>query len=142
MRFTRLFTQTLRQQVYDSGCIPADREYLVALRALTERHGSVLIFDEVLSAFRTGPSCAQGYYGIVPDRCAIAKGIANGAPIALVAGRRDLMGLMAPLGPVAHSGTYTDHLFGILAAWPVSGSWSSPAPIRRCSPWRTGCTGG
>jgi glutamate-1-semialdehyde 2,1-aminomutase len=100
---------------YNSGCIPADRDYLGALRALTERHGSVLIFDEVLSAFRTGPDCAQGYYGVTPDLCAIAKAIANGLPVALIAGRRDLMRLLAPLGPVAHSGTYTDHLFGILA---------------------------
>ena len=111
---------------YNSGCIPADREYLAALRALTERHRSVLIFDEVLSAFRTGPSCAQGYYGIVPDLCAIAKGIANGAPIALVAGRRDLMSLLAPLGPVAHSGTYTDHLFGILAGLACLGELIKP----------------
>ena len=100
---------------YNSGCIPAERDYLVGMRALTERHGSILIFDEVLSAFRTGPDCAQGYYRVTPDLCAIAKAIANGLPIALVAGRRDLMRMLSPLGPVAHSGTYTDHLFGILA---------------------------
>ena len=101
---------------YNSGCIPARRDYLAAMRHLTQRHGSVLIFDEVLSAFRTGPTCAQGYFGVTPDLCAIAKAVANGVPIALVAGRRDLMSMVAPLGPVAHSGTYTDHLFGILAA--------------------------
>lgn len=101
---------------YDSGCIPADRAYLQAMRRITSEHGSLLIFDEVLSAFRTGPSCAQGYYDVTPDLCAIAKAIANGVPIALVAGRADLMRMLAPLGPVAHSGTYTDHLFGILAA--------------------------
>ncbi len=101
---------------YNAGCIPADPDYLSALRKLTREHGSILIFDEVLSAFRTGPSCAQGYYGVTPDLCAIAKAIANGVPMALVAGRRDLMTMLAPLGPVAHSGTYTDHLFGILAA--------------------------
>jgi len=100
---------------YNSGCIPAERDYLTTMRALTERHGNVLIFDEVLSAFRTGPDCAQGYYGVTPDLCAVAKAIANGIPIALIAGRADLMRLLAPLGPVAHSGTYTDHLFGILA---------------------------
>jgi glutamate-1-semialdehyde 2,1-aminomutase len=111
---------------YNSGCIPADREFLAALRALTERHGGLLIFDEVLSAFRTGPDCAQGYYGILPDLCAIAKGIANGAPIALVAGRRDLMRLLSPIGPVAHSGTYTDHLFGILAGLACLGELTRP----------------
>jgi glutamate-1-semialdehyde 2,1-aminomutase len=101
---------------YDSGCIPADRNYLTAMRALTQKYGALLLFDEVLSAFRTGVNCAQGYYGVIPDLCAIAKAIANGVPIALIAGRRDLMMLLAPLGPVAHSGTYADHLFGILAA--------------------------
>lgn len=101
---------------YNSGCIPADGAYLASLRELTRRHGVVLIFDEVLSAFRTGPSCAQGYYGVTPDLCCIAKAIANGVPLALVAGQRDLMSLVSPLGSVAHSGTYTDHMFGVLAA--------------------------
>lgn len=100
---------------YNSGCIPADPAYLAGLRQLTQRHGSVLIFDEVLSAFRTGPDCAQGYYGVTPDLCAVAKAIANGVPLALLAGRRDLMRMLSPLGPVGHSGTYTDHLFGVLA---------------------------
>ena len=111
---------------YNSGCIPADRDYLTAMRALTERTGSLLIFDEVLSAFRTGPDCAQGYYGVTPDLCAIAKAIANGAPIALVAGRRELMRMLAPLGPVAHSGTYTDHLFGVLAGLACVGEITRP----------------
>jgi glutamate-1-semialdehyde 2,1-aminomutase len=101
---------------YDSGCIPAERDYLTAMRSLTQQHGALLIFDEVLSAFRTGLDCAQGYYKVTPDLCAIAKAIANGVPIALLAGRRDLMTMLAPLGPVAHSGTYADHMFGILAA--------------------------
>jgi glutamate-1-semialdehyde 2,1-aminomutase len=101
---------------YNSGCIPPERDFLASLRALTHRQGSVLIFDEVLSAFRTGPDCAQGYFKVTPDLCTIAKAIANGVPIALLAGRRDLMQLLAPSGPVAHSGIYTDHLFGTLAA--------------------------
>lgn len=100
---------------YDSGCIPADPDYLQAVRALTRRHGSLLLYDEVLSAFRTGPSCAQGYYGILPDLCTVAKAIANGVPIALVCGRRDLLMLCTPSGPVLHTGTYTDHNFGVLA---------------------------
>jgi glutamate-1-semialdehyde 2,1-aminomutase len=100
---------------YNSGCLPPERDYLASMRAISARHGSLLIFDEVLSAFRTGPDCAQGYYQVLPDLCTIAKAIANGIPIALVAGRRDLLRMLAPLGPVAHSGTYTDHLFGILA---------------------------
>ena len=112
---------------YDSGCIPAEPDYMASLRAVTQAHGSLLLFDEVLSAFRTGPDCAQGYYAVTPDLCAIAKAIANGVPIALVAGRRDLMTMLAPLGPVAHSGTYTDHLFGILAGLACLDEITKPA---------------
>jgi glutamate-1-semialdehyde 2,1-aminomutase len=115
---------------YNSGCIPAAPTFLSGLRDVTRRHGSLLIFDEVLSAFRTGPDCAQGYFGVIPDLCAVAKAIANGAPIALVTGRRDLMHMVAPLGPVAHSGTYTDHLFGVLAALTCLEELTSPGFYR------------
>lgn len=101
---------------YNQGCITATPEYLRLVRNLTTKHGCVLIFDEVLSGFRTGPDCAQGYYGVTPDLCTLAKAIANGVPLAAVAGREDLMNGLAPIGGAAQSGTYTAHLFGVLAA--------------------------
>jgi glutamate-1-semialdehyde 2,1-aminomutase len=101
---------------YNQGCLTTTADYLRLVRDLTDRHGAVLIFDEVLSGFRTGAECAQGYYGVTPDLCTLAKAIANGVPLAVVAGRAEIMNTLAPLGGAAQSGTYTAHLFGILAA--------------------------
>jgi len=101
---------------YNSGCIPPRPGFLEFLRRITSDHGTLLIFDEVLSGFRTGVSCAQGYYGVTPDVCVLAKAVANGVPLAVLAGRREVMASLAPTGPAAHSGTYSGHLFGVLAA--------------------------
>jgi glutamate-1-semialdehyde 2,1-aminomutase len=76
----------------------------------------VLIFDEVLSGFRMAAGGAQEYYGVTPDVCTLAKAVANGLPLAVVAGRREFMKVLSPLGPAAHSGTYSGHLFAVLAA--------------------------
>lgn len=101
---------------YNSGCIVAGRAYMQFVRDLATRHGVVLIYDEVLSAFRTGPSCAQGYYGVTPDLCVISKAVANGVPLAVVTGRRDIMQRTTPVGDVVHSGTYSGNLLGVMAA--------------------------
>jgi glutamate-1-semialdehyde 2,1-aminomutase len=101
---------------YNSGCIPADPDFLAHVRQVTARRGIVLIFDEILSGFRTGLDCVQGYYGITPDLCTLAKAVANGVPIAILAGRAGLMAELAPLGRVSQSGTYSGHQFGVLAA--------------------------
>jgi glutamate-1-semialdehyde 2,1-aminomutase len=101
---------------YNSGGIVADREYMQAVRELTTRHNVVLIYDEVLSGFRTGLGGAQEYYGVTPDLCTLAKAIANGLPLAVVAGKKEIMEQLAPLGKVSQSGTYTGHLFAVLAA--------------------------
>ena len=101
---------------YNSGCIPPQPGMLDLLREETSKRGIVLIFDEVLSAFRMAPGGAQGYFGVTPDVCTLAKAVANGLPLAVVAGQRQFMQLFSPLGPVAHSGTYSGHLFAVLAA--------------------------
>jgi glutamate-1-semialdehyde 2,1-aminomutase len=101
---------------YNSGCIVASQSYMQFVRDLTTRHNIVLIYDEVLSAFRTGPSCAQGYYGVTPDLCVISKAVANGVPIAIVAGRKDIMMMLSPVGDVLHSGTYCGNLLSVMAA--------------------------
>lgn len=100
---------------YNQGCITATKEYMQTVRQQCTKHGIVLIYDEVLSAFRTGPSCGQGYYGVTPDLCSIGKAVANGIPIAILAGRASIMDLLAPVGEVVHSGTYSGHLFAVLA---------------------------
>lgn len=101
---------------YNSGCIPADPGFLAHVRQVTGRLGIVLIFDEILSGFRTGLDCMQGYYGVTPDLCTLAKAVANGVTIAILAGQAGIMAELAPLGEVAQSGTYSGHQFGVLAA--------------------------
>jgi glutamate-1-semialdehyde 2,1-aminomutase len=100
---------------YNQGCIVASKEYMQSVRKRCDELGIVLIYDEVLSAFRTGPDCAQGYYGVTPDLCSIGKAVANGVPIAVLAGRARIMDGLSPIGEAAHSGTYSGHLFAVLA---------------------------
>ena len=101
---------------YNSGCILPEAGFLNLLREEATRHGAILIFDEVLSGFRMAPGGAQQYYGVTPDLCTLAKAVANGLPLAVVAGKRELMQQYSPSGPAAHSGTYSGHLFAVLAA--------------------------
>ena len=101
---------------YNSGCIMPKPGMLQLLREQATTHGAVLIFDEVLSGFRMAPGGAQEYYGVTPDVCTLAKAVANGLPLAVVAGGREFMKVLSPLGPAAHSGTYSGHLFAVLAA--------------------------
>lgn len=101
---------------YNSGCIPPRPGFLAFLREQASQHGSVLIFDEVLTAFRMARGGAQEYYGVTPDLCTVAKAVANGLPLAVLAGRKAVMQRLSPLGPVSHSGTYTGNLIPVLAA--------------------------
>ena len=90
-----------------SGMIPADNEYLAMLREFTQRDGSVLIFDEVIS-FRVAPGGSQEYYGITPDMTTLGKVIGGGFPVGAFGGRTDIMEQFDPTkGPkVDHSGTF------------------------------------
>jgi glutamate-1-semialdehyde 2,1-aminomutase len=101
---------------YNSGCIRPAPGLLELLRAETAQRGILLIFDEVLSSFRMAAGGAQEYYKVTPDLCTLAKAVANGLPLAVVAGKREFMRVLSPLGPAAHSGTYSGHLFAVLAA--------------------------
>ena len=101
---------------YNSGCIVPDREYMKAMREITRDNDVLLIYDEVLSAFRTGPGCAQEYFGVVPDLCTIGKCVAGGLPLSVFAGKRQIMEHLRPLGNAEHSGTYNGHLIPVMAA--------------------------
>jgi glutamate-1-semialdehyde 2,1-aminomutase len=101
---------------YDAGAIMPNRAFLDLVRAETKRRGIVLIFDEVLSGFRTGPDCAQGYLGVTPDFTVLGKAIGGGVPLSVIGGRRELMSIVSPLGRAVHTGTYNAHLIPILAA--------------------------
>ena len=101
---------------YNAGCIPPEPGFLELLRRRTAEAGVVLVFDEILSGFRTALGGVQEQSGVTPDLCTLAKALANGMPLAALAGRADLMVHLAPSGPVAHSGTYSGHLPSVLAA--------------------------
>jgi glutamate-1-semialdehyde 2,1-aminomutase len=90
--------------------------FLEALRDLTRRVGAVLIFDEILSGFRTGPGGAQAHFGVTPDLCTLGKALAGGMPLSAFAGRREIMQAVSPVGKTVHSGTYNAHLTGVAAS--------------------------
>jgi glutamate-1-semialdehyde 2,1-aminomutase len=90
--------------------------YLEGVRALTRQYDVLLIFDEILSGFRTGPDLAQGYLGVTPDLCTLGKALGGGLPIAAVAGRKDVMEALAPVGKVINSGTYYGQVLVMHAA--------------------------
>ena len=100
---------------YNSGGILPAPGYLAAVREITRRHDVVLIFDEILSGFRTGPSCVQGWAGVTPDMCTLGKCLGGGTALSAFAGRRDIMEACAPIGRGVHSGTYNAHPIPIIA---------------------------
>jgi glutamate-1-semialdehyde 2,1-aminomutase len=101
---------------FNSGGILPTAEFLQTLRAVTRELGIVLIFDEILSGFRTGPGCAQEYLGVTPDLCTLGKAIGGGLALSAFAGSREVMGAVSPLGSAVHSGTFNAHPIPILAA--------------------------
>jgi glutamate-1-semialdehyde aminotransferase len=97
---------------YDWGANVA-ADFLERARALTEQHGSLLIFDEVLTGFRLAGGGAQEYFGVVPDLAAFAKGLANGYPLSAYGGRRDVMEM---LYRVTLTTTYAGETLSLAAA--------------------------
>jgi glutamate-1-semialdehyde 2,1-aminomutase len=91
--------------VGNMGCVPPLPGYLEALRDLCTRHGALLVFDEVMTGFRVGPSGAQGLYNITPDLTVLGKIIGGGLPVGAYGGRRDIMSMISPLGPIYQAGT-------------------------------------
>ncbi len=87
------------------GCIPPVPGFLAGLRALCDQHGSLLIFDEVMTGFRVARGGAQGLYGIKPDLTTFGKVIGGGFPVGAFGGRRDIMQHLAPVGNVYQAGT-------------------------------------
>ena len=91
--------------VGNSGLIPPVDGFLEGLRAITKRHGALLVFDEVMTGFRVAAGGAQERYGIEPDLTTLGKVIGGGLPVGAFGGSRDLMEQMAPAGPVYQAGT-------------------------------------
>ena len=91
------------------------REWLAALRSTCDRHGAVLIFDEVMTGFRVHPRGVQGLTGITPDLTTLGKVIGGGMPVGAFGGRRDIMQKIAPLGPVYQAGTLSGNPVAVAA---------------------------
>ena len=89
----------------NNGLLQQSREYLQKLRELTRAHGTVLIFDEVITGFRFGYHGYDKLFGIEPDLTTLGKIVGGGLPVAAVLGRRELLAQLAPLGPVYQAGT-------------------------------------
>jgi glutamate-1-semialdehyde 2,1-aminomutase len=87
------------------GVVPPKKEFLQQLRALCSKHKALLIFDEVITGFRMGLSGAQGYFGVTPDLTTFGKIIGAGMPVGAYGGRRDIMKMVSPVGPVYQAGT-------------------------------------
>lgn len=87
------------------GVVPPCDGFLQAMRRETERHGAVLIFDEVITGFRLSGGGAQKMFGIRPDMTCVGKIVGGGFPAAAFGGRADIMGMLAPEGPVYQAGT-------------------------------------
>ena len=97
------------------NCIPPVPGFLEALRRLCDQHGSVLIFDEVMTGFRVALGGAQELYGIRPDLTTLGKIIGGGMPVGAFGGRRDIMSHIAPLGPVYQAGTLSGNPVAMIA---------------------------
>lgn len=101
--------------VGNMGCVPPREGYLQAVRAITERHGAVLIFDEVMTGFRVAFGGAQQLYGIKPDMTCLGKIIGGGLPVGAFGGRREIMDVVAPVGPVYQAGTLSGNPLAVTA---------------------------
>jgi glutamate-1-semialdehyde 2,1-aminomutase len=89
------------------GCVAPDEGYLEFVREITEEHDILLIFDEVITGFRLSRGGAQEYFDILPDLVTFGKILGGGFPVGAIAGRKDIMELLAPNGPVYQAGTFS-----------------------------------
>lgn len=87
------------------GVVPPNEGFLQGLRDIATKNGSLLIFDEVITGFRLAKGGAQEYYGVMPDLTTLGKIIGGGLPVGAYGGRKEIMQMLAPLGPVYQAGT-------------------------------------
>jgi glutamate-1-semialdehyde 2,1-aminomutase len=111
----RIAAVILEPVVGNSGFIPPAEEFLPALRRLTEADGALLVFDEVMTGFRVAPGGAQQRFGVRPDLTTLGKVIGGGLPVGAYGGRREIMGQIAPAGPVYQAGTLSGNPLAMAA---------------------------
>jgi glutamate-1-semialdehyde 2,1-aminomutase len=101
--------------VGNMGCVPPLPGYLQALRDITSRNGALLILDEVMTGFRVAFGGAQQRYGVRPDLTTLGKVIGGGLPVGAYGGRRDIMSMVAPSGPIYQAGTLSGNPLAVAA---------------------------
>ncbi|KAJ1460082.1 glutamate-1-semialdehyde 2,1-aminomutase [Pelagophyceae sp. CCMP2097] len=105
----------LEPVVGNSGFIAPTQEFLEGLRALTTEHGALLVFDEVMTGFRIAYGGAQQHFGVTPDVTTMGKVIGGGLPVGAYGGRKDIMELVAPAGPMYQAGTLSGNPLAMTA---------------------------
>jgi glutamate-1-semialdehyde 2,1-aminomutase len=105
----------LEPVVGNMGLVPPEPGFLELLRSLTEKHGTLLVFDEVMTGFRVALGGAQQRYGIRPDLTCLGKIVGGGLPVGVYGGRREIMQKVAPLGPVYQAGTLSGNPLAVAA---------------------------
>jgi glutamate-1-semialdehyde 2,1-aminomutase len=101
--------------VGNMGCVPPKDDYLKTVRALTSKHGALLIFDEVMTGFRVARGGAQELYGVLPDITTLGKIIGGGLPVGAYGGSKGLMRNIAPAGPIYQAGTLSGNPLAMTA---------------------------
>ncbi|HLK59023.1 MAG TPA: glutamate-1-semialdehyde 2,1-aminomutase [Chthonomonadaceae bacterium] len=105
----------LEPVVGNMGCVPPAAGFLETLRELTDKHGALLIFDEVMTGFRLAYGGAQARYGITPDMTTLGKIVGGGLPLGAYGGRAEIMDAVAPVGPVYQAGTLSGNPVAVTA---------------------------
>ncbi|MCT7958661.1 glutamate-1-semialdehyde 2,1-aminomutase [Laspinema palackyanum] len=105
----------LEPVVGNAGFIPPDAGFLEGLRVLTQEHGALLVFDEVMTGFRIAYGGAQEKFGVTPDLTTLGKVIGGGLPVGAYGGRRDIMEMVAPAGPMYQAGTLSGNPLAMTA---------------------------
>ncbi|BAZ31374.1 glutamate-1-semialdehyde aminotransferase [Cylindrospermum sp. NIES-4074] len=105
----------LEPVVGNAGFIPPDAGFLEGLRELTQEHGALLVFDEVMTGFRIAYGGVQEKFGVTPDLTTLGKVIGGGLPVGAYGGRRDIMSMIAPAGPVYQAGTLSGNPLAMTA---------------------------
>lgn len=99
------------------GVVPPKDGFLQELRNLTTEFGTILIFDEVMTGFRVGYNCAQGYFGVTPDMTCLGKVIGGGLPVGAFGGKREIMQQVAPSGSIYQAGTLSGNPLAMTAGF-------------------------
>ena len=124
------------------GCVPPAEGYLEGLREITREHGSLLIFDEVMTGFRLARGGAQERFGVTPDLTCLGKIIGGGLPVGAYGGRREIMEQIAPSGPVYQAGTLSGNPLAMAAGLATLRAAGEPGFYERLEElgarWRSG----